>query len=63
MRLSWASPRLPQWDMAKYGVDGLRLARAAWDGAPLRFLVTIHEMDVWPPLIPLLELPAFLLAK
>jgi len=60
VRLSWTSPRLPQWDMAKYGVDGLRLARAVWDGEPWTFLVTIHEMDVWPPLFPLLELPVFL---
>jgi hypothetical protein len=47
--------------MAKYGVDGLRLARAVRDGELWTFLATIHEMDVWPPLFPLLELPVFLL--
>lgn len=61
VRLAWASPRLPQWDMAKYGVDGLRLARAVRDGELWTFLVTIHEMDVWPPLFPFLEMPVFLL--
>lgn len=52
---------LPQWDMAKYGVSGLRLAGAlATFDLPL-FLRELNSLSVWPPLFPLLEAPAFLL--
>ena len=52
---------LPQWDMAKYGVSGLRLAGAlATLDLPL-FLRELNSLSVWPPLFPLLEAPAFLL--
>lgn len=52
---------LPQWDMAKYGVSGLRLAGAlATFDVPL-FLRELNALSVWPPLFPLLEAPAFLL--
>jgi hypothetical protein len=48
VRLSWTSPRLTQWDMAKYGVDGLRLARAMRDGEVWTFLVTIRARVFHP---------------
>lgn len=56
------SLRLPQWDMAKYGVSGLRLARALQDLDPLAFFRHLNSLDVWPPVFPLLEVPAFLVA-
>jgi hypothetical protein len=56
------SPRLPQWDMAKYGVSGLRLARALQDVEALAFFRQLNDLDVWPPVFPLLEIPAFLVA-
>ncbi len=62
MTLAVGSTRLPQWDMAKYGVSGLRLARAVQDIDPLVFLRHLNGLDVWPPLFPLLEVPVFLLA-
>jgi hypothetical protein len=60
--LAIGSQRLPQWDMAKYGVSGLRLARALQDIDLLTFLRHLNGLDVWPPVFPLLEVPAFLLA-
>ena len=60
--LAVGSLRLPQWDMAKYGVSGLRLARALQDLDPIAFLRHLNSLDVWPPVFPLLEVPAFLLA-
>jgi hypothetical protein len=60
--LAVGSLRLPQWDMAKYGVSGLRLARALQDLDPIAFLRHLNGLDVWPPVFPLLEVPAFLLA-
>jgi hypothetical protein len=62
MVLAVGSTRLPQWDMAKYGVSGLRLARALQNIDPLVFLRHLNGLDVWPPVFPLLEVPAFLLA-
>lgn len=51
---------MPQWDMAKYGVSGLRLAgaMATWDLPTL--LREINALSVWPPGFPLLEAPCFL---
>jgi hypothetical protein len=48
--------------MAKYGVSGLRLARALQDIDLLAFLRHLNGLDVWPPVFPLLEVPVFLLA-
>ena len=62
MALAVGSSRLPQWDMAKYGVSGLRLARALQDIDPLAFLRHLNGLDVWPPVFPLLETPVFLFA-
>lgn len=62
LALATGSTRLPQWDMAKYGVSGLRLARALQDTDPLAFLRHLNGLDVWPPVFPLLEVPVFLLA-
>lgn len=59
--LSLHSDRLPQWDMAEHGVSGLRLASAVREVDPLAFVSAVHRMSVWPPLFPLLEMPAFLL--
>jgi hypothetical protein len=60
--LAVGSTRLPQWDMAKYGVSGLRLARALQDFEPLAFFRHLKGLEVWPPVFPLLEVPAFLVA-
>ena len=60
--LAVSGPRLPQWDMAKYGVSGLRLARALQEVDPLSFFRQLNGLDVWPPVFPLLEVPAFLVA-
>ena len=62
MDLATGSSRLPQWDMAKYGVSGLRLARALQDVDPFAFLGHLNGLSVWPPVFPLLEVPIFLLA-
>jgi hypothetical protein len=62
MSTAIASSRLPQWDMAKYGVSGLRLARAIQDVEPITFLRHVNGLDVWPPVFPLAEIPAFLIA-
>jgi len=62
MALAVGSARVPQWDMAKYGVSGLRLARTLQDIDPLSFLRHLNGLDVWPPVFPLLEVPVFLLA-
>jgi len=62
LALATGSARLPQWDMAKYGVSGLRLARALQDTDLLAFLRHLNGLDVWPPVFPLLEVPVFLLA-
>jgi len=62
MALAVGSARLPQWDMAKYGVSGLRLARAVQDIDPLAFLRHLNALKVWPPVFPLLEAPVFLFA-
>ena len=55
-----AEPRLPQWDMAKYSVSGLRLAGAIASFAPGELLRQLNGLSVWPPLFPLLEAPFFL---
>ncbi len=53
--------RLPLWDMACHGVDGLRLAEHLRSFAPHRFLLEINRMGMWPPVFPLLEAPVFLI--
>lgn len=55
-----SSPALPQWDPAKYGAAGLRLAAALRRLDPLTFLGGVSELSSWPPFFPLLEVPAFL---
>ncbi len=59
--LALASDRLPQWDMAKYGVSGLRLAGEIRNLDLLGFLRQVNALDVWPPVFPLLEAPVFLI--
>ncbi len=59
--LSVTSARLPRWDMAEHGYDGVALAAALHAGEPLRFVAEIHRMSLWPPLFPLMECPVFLL--
>lgn len=53
-------PWLPRWDMAKYGVSGLRLAGALASFDPALFLAELNALSVWPPFFPLLEAPFFL---
>jgi hypothetical protein len=54
------SGRLPLWDMAEHGVDGVGLADAARQFEWASFLAQIHGMDLWPPVFPLIECPVFL---
>jgi hypothetical protein len=53
---------LPQWDGAKYGVSGLRIADAIRRVDPLAVAAEIDRHELWPPLFALLEAPAFLAA-
>ncbi|MEM9557680.1 MAG: hypothetical protein AAGC60_25705 [Acidobacteriota bacterium] len=53
------SARLPLWDEAKYGWSGLRLADALRAVDLPAFVVALHDLSVWPPTFPLLEVPAF----
>jgi hypothetical protein len=46
---------LPQWDMAKYGVSGLRLAEAVRDIDLPGWIREVDALDVWPPVFPLVE--------
>lgn len=52
--------RLPQWDMAHRGVEGVRLAEALRHGDVVELLARLNAMSVWPPAFPLLEAPVFL---
>jgi hypothetical protein len=54
-----ATPGLPLWDMAEHGRDGLRLAEAIRQVRPLAFARELHRQSLWPPLVPLLEAPPF----
>lgn len=53
--------RLPQWDPAKYGLDGLRLTQAIAAGDLAELVARLNALAVWPPVFPLLEVPAFAL--
>lgn len=61
-RAASANPNLPQWDMAKYGASGLALADALARLDLATFVARVWELDVWPPLFPLIEAGAFLVA-
>ncbi|MDX1382916.1 MAG: hypothetical protein R3190_04675, partial [Thermoanaerobaculia bacterium] len=58
--LAAGSPRLPLWDEAKYGRDGVLLAEAARGLDPLRWLALVYGLDDWPPVFPLYEMAVFL---
>lgn len=60
-RMVVETPRLPQWDMARRGVDGLQLTDALRRGDAAGFLRQVNESSVWPPLYTLLEASAFLI--
>lgn len=51
---------LPRWDMAKYGLAGLQLSEALRRGDLAELLGRISAMSSWPPLFPILQMPAFL---
>lgn len=55
-----ADPRLPLWDGAKYGVDGLRLAQAIAALDLPEATRWLYGMDVWGPVFPLAEAAVFL---
>ncbi|MCP4662839.1 MAG: hypothetical protein GY856_46190 [bacterium] len=59
-RLVLAEPVLPQWDMAKHGLEGIHLAEALRHADAVEFVEQLHAMSIWPPAFPLLEAPAFL---
>lgn len=50
------SPRLPFWDIANHGHDGVLLSDALRRLDPVDFLVRVHGMSLWPPVMPLLEI-------
>ena len=54
---------LPQWDMANYGAAGVELTAALKRLDLAAFAVRLSEMDLWPPLFPLLQVPALLFAS
>lgn len=60
-RFATASTVLPLWDMAKYGVSGLRLADAVRGLDPVGWLREIHGMSTWPPVWPMTQSGAFLI--
>ncbi len=61
--LTAGDDRLPQWDPAKYGGAGVRLADAVRDGEVGEFLRQVNRLSLWPPLYPVVvELPVFLVA-
>lgn len=57
-----ATDTLPQWDGAKYGVSGLRMADAVRRLDPLALLAEVDRSELWPPLFALLQAPVFLAA-
>jgi hypothetical protein len=60
LEVSSKSPRLPLWDAAEHGLEGVRLAQSVKDVAPIRFLATLNDMVLWPPVFPLMEFPTLL---
>jgi hypothetical protein len=60
-KIGGSSLRLPRWDEAKHGLDGVLLAEAIRGLDPLGFFGRLYAMAYWPPVAPLLELPVFLL--
>ncbi|MBI4915622.1 MAG: hypothetical protein HY825_07220 [Acidobacteria bacterium] len=57
-----AADALPQWDGAKYGVSGVRIADAIRRLDPLAAVAEIDRHELWPPLFALLEAPVFIAA-
>lgn len=57
--VSASSARLPFWDMAKYGLSGLRLYEFADQGRWLSVLGELNEMSVWPPFWPVVSALGF----
>ncbi|HVR30196.1 MAG TPA: hypothetical protein VMS86_11770, partial [Thermoanaerobaculia bacterium] len=62
LRFATTAPELPLWDEAKYGLDGARLAAALRDLDLFRFAALVYDLDVWPPLFPIVESVVFLIA-
>lgn len=57
-----ATDALPQWDGAKYGVSGVRIADAIRRLDPIAAAAEIDRHELWPPLFALLEAPVFIAA-
>lgn len=55
------SGRFMQFDQAAHGVHGVKMAQAIREHDASWLLALIEERIVWPPLLPLIEAPAFLL--
>lgn len=53
--------RLPTWDPSAHGMDGIMLADAVKAFDPVAFFKAIYLMSYWPPVYPLIEMPAFLI--
>jgi hypothetical protein len=51
--------RLPTWDEATHGVDGIILTEALLDLNPLKFFKEFFSMSYWPPGFPLMQVPAY----
>jgi hypothetical protein len=52
---------LQMYDNAAHGMDGVRMADDLRRGSLGSFLRHLHERTVWPPALPLLEVPGFLI--
>jgi len=61
----WREAALDQgfqmYDNNEHALDAARMADDLRAGAPLRFLGHVNARTVWPPLLPLLETPGFVL--
>lgn len=51
--------RLPMWDMASHGLDGIRLAETIRTVDPLHAIASVWSMGLWPPFYPMVEAPVF----
>ena len=57
---TFQSSRLPLWDMAAHGHDGVRLAESLRQFDLVGFFIQVYGMSLWPPAFPILETPFLL---
>ena len=59
--LAATSDALPKWDMARYGAAGARLSHSAQQFDVADMVRAVVHLDLWGPVFPLIEAPAFAL--